>query len=266
VRVLGTAEEIVRDEVALLPCPLRERHALDVTDHLTERFGPSDRIRVGIAHGGIKEILQSMAGDRDEEIHNTVPIDLAHTARLDYLALGDWHGTFRVDERTWYSGTPEPTRFKEQQPGNVLLVTVPEQGATPRVIEHPVATLKWQQLSWQLETADDIAALQRHLESLPGKHETLVELTLEGTLTLELYTRVTEALEGRLKAPFRHLRVRDERLLMRLSDDDLGQLPKVGWIGDVVNRLQAGVDGASAEEAQRALQLLHRLYTVGAAR
>ena len=59
--------------------------------------------------------------------------DRAATARLDYLALGDWHGTRRIDARTWYSGTPEPDRFKANEPGNVLQVDIARAGAEPIV-------------------------------------------------------------------------------------------------------------------------------------
>ena len=38
-------------------------------------------------------------------------LDRAGHAAQDYLALGDWHGTRRIDARTWYSGTPEHDRF-----------------------------------------------------------------------------------------------------------------------------------------------------------
>ena len=67
-------------------------------------------MRIGVAHGGIKEFLERVAGD-GERVHNAIPADRASRARLDYLALGDWHGRLRIDERTWYSGTPEATHF-----------------------------------------------------------------------------------------------------------------------------------------------------------
>ena len=34
------------------------------------------------------------------------------SAGLAYLALGDWHRQIQINERIWYSGTPEPDQFK----------------------------------------------------------------------------------------------------------------------------------------------------------
>lgn len=52
-------------------------------------------------------------------------------ADLDYLALCDWHGQVRVNDWTWYSGAPEPDRFKHQTPGQALVVSIAGPGAVP---------------------------------------------------------------------------------------------------------------------------------------
>ena len=63
---------------------------------------PRDAVRVGLAHGSVANRLPE--GDAKNEIAE----DRATTANLDYLALGDWHGTMEIAPKTWYSGTPEP--------------------------------------------------------------------------------------------------------------------------------------------------------------
>jgi hypothetical protein len=41
--------------------------------------------------------------------------------------------------RAWYAGAPEATRYKENQPGYVLIVDIDAPGAEPRVEQVPVA-------------------------------------------------------------------------------------------------------------------------------
>ncbi len=40
------------------------------------------------------------------------------------MALGDWHGRKQIGPRTWYSGTPEPDAFQDNDPGHALIVAL----------------------------------------------------------------------------------------------------------------------------------------------
>ena len=42
-------------------------------------------------------MLDEGAAGGDVAAHEPVAAECAVTARLDYLALGDWHGTFRLN-------------------------------------------------------------------------------------------------------------------------------------------------------------------------
>jgi DNA repair exonuclease SbcCD nuclease subunit len=260
VKVLTQRRPIELPHATLLPCPLLERHTHDPTAWLGPNVGPSDRIRVGVAHGAVTEILQGLTGDDEVEVHNDIPIGLADRARLDYLALGDWHGRLRVNDRTWYSGTPEPTRFKERDPGHVLAVEIEQPRAQPKVTAHRVAKFTWHRITATLSTADHVTALERQLAELPDRNDTLVELTLEGQLDLQLRARLDHDLIVRYRGIFKHLRVRDERLAVRLNDSDLAVLPRDGWVGKVVERLRNGVEGHAPEGCQEALRVLHDLH------
>ena len=257
VHVLTSIDPVaVRDDAFLLPCPITERQVLeDPTAHWGPGFGPSTGFRVGVAHGGIREILAGMEGD-EADLGAAVSLDACERGRLDYLALGDWHGLLRVSERSWYPGTPDATRFKESHPGHVVLVDISAPGAVPEVTPLPVATLQWRQLSADLNGEADIAALERELEALPDKANTLVELELRGVLDLAeadmLEKRVLETSADR----FLWVRPRDEHLGRRVDEDALAELADDGWVGDVVTTLQASPD----PEAQQALQLLYRLH------
>ena len=36
---------------------------------------------------------------------------MTNESKLNYLALGDWHGHTKINENTYYSGTPEYDNF-----------------------------------------------------------------------------------------------------------------------------------------------------------
>ena len=113
----------------MLCAPLTQRITYDdTTGFFDTAETPPGYHRIGLAHGSVSGILQ-------EGIDSSNPIapTRAASARLDYLALGDWHGHLRVDERTWYAGTHEQDRFRANDPGFMLDVTLTEPGAVPAV-------------------------------------------------------------------------------------------------------------------------------------
>ena len=67
----------------------------------------------------------------------------ARSASLDYLALGDWHGTKQIGPATWYAGTPEPDSFTDNAPGNVLVVEIPGAGGPAHVETMPTGIYRW---------------------------------------------------------------------------------------------------------------------------
>ena len=257
VRVLATTDPVeVRDDAWLLPCPVADRHALeDPTEHLDRTFGPGTGFRIGVAHGGIREILEGLADD-ERETGAAVSLDACERGGLDYLALGDWHGTLRVDDRTWYAGTPDATRFKESDPGNVLLVELSAPGAVPAVAPLPVASLEWRRLERDLNETADVEALGRELDALPDKTRTLVELWLTGTLELEQFDALEREVLDRARDRFLWLRLRDTDLHTSVSEDDLDAVAGEGWLADVV----AGLRRGQTDDDSRALQLLYRLH------
>lgn len=263
VHVLGSREPVtVREGVSLFGCPLLRRHTLgDVTEHLTSDLGPGDHVRIGVAHGGIKEVLERLQSE-DEPVHNVIPVDRAARARLDYLALGDWHGVVRVDERTWYSGTPEATRFKEKEPGSVLVVEIDAPGAVPRVTRHPVAGLTWKKVETCLLDSTDLDGLRRLLEEIPSKHTTLLELTLTGRIEAALRARLDAEILDQARDRFCFLRVEDASLQVFFGETDAASLPTEGWLGQVVARLRGELEGTSETERSRALSLFLSLHGV----
>ena len=148
--------------LAILPAVLERRHEVDdLTAWFDRAQTPAGVVRVGLAHGSVREFLPAAS-----EAPNPIAAGRAGTAGLDYLALGDWHGTLRIDDRTWYAGTPETDRFGSSDPGNVLAVGIDRPGAPPSVEPIPVGRYLWRQIEWAIHGAPDIDALERCLESL----------------------------------------------------------------------------------------------------
>ncbi len=262
VTLLGDREPVEGPGGAwLFPCPLLERHTLDdPTEHLSAELGPSDVVRIGIAHGGVREILEGLRGGDDEQARtNEVSADAAERGDLYYLALGDWHSPLQVGDRTWYSGTPEPTRFKERDPGHVLVVDIAKHGATPEVRPVRVAGLAWLKHEFELDDADDIPPVTDWLDGLPDKAETLVELTLAGGLDATDRAALQQAL-ARARARLRVLSVRDDALRARMADEDLDAIATEGWVREVIDVLRSDEPGGSRAAADRALHLLWRMH------
>ncbi len=257
VHVLHDFEPVEAPGAWLFPCPLLQRHTLeDPTEHLKPDFGPSGVIRVGVAHGGIREVLERM-GESDEGLTNALRIDAAEQGGLDYLALGDWHGTVQVDPRTWYSGAHEATRFKEKDPGNVLLVQIDGPGAPPEVQKRAVGTLHWVQHEAIVRDASDLDALDDWFEALPNKADTLVELHLEGTLDAATATELDARL-ARQADRLRWLRRREERFSVFVNEAALDGIAQEGWVREVIDELRAAPEGDAP--AHNALRLLYQLH------
>ena len=242
--------------LAILPAVLERRHeADDPTAWFDRAQTPAGAVRVGLAHGSVKECLPDAS-----EASNPIAAGRAGTAGLDYLALGDWHGTRGIDERTWYAGTPEADRFGSSGPGNVLCVGIERPGALPSIERIPVGRYVWRQVGWDVHGASDVDALERHLESLcpdPARH--LVWLKLAGVVDFALH----EKLRDRLKewdARLRHLRYEDEALVARPSDDDLDGIDRAGFVRDAVEALRARADDPNDPEREVARAALLRLY------
>lgn len=239
--------------VAILPAPLTQRHThADLTEWFADAATPAGMVRVGLAHGCVQGIL---ADDIDSA--NPIAAGRAGQARLDYLALGDWHGTRRIDDRAWYSGTPETDRFKANDSGQALLVELAGPGA-PAVVT-PLATgrYRWRSLTPTLQVASDIDQTLADLARL-GPAD-VVKLVPTGQTDLAGYHRLRAAI-GQTRGRVRGLQADLSALRLEPTDDDLDALRADGYLGEVItglrDRQRAGADDAEAVLARDALALL----------
>src|SRR5690606_4354062 len=111
-----------------------------------------DLPRIVLAHGTVQGFG---AAEEDEDGVPGVP-NWIHLAGLpddaiDYIALGDWHGTKQVAPKAWYSGTPEIDRFPKGEgndPGNLLKVMV-SRGGMPQVEKIAVGRFAWEEFEFR---------------------------------------------------------------------------------------------------------------------
>ncbi|MCW0207423.1 MAG: DNA repair exonuclease [Achromobacter sp.] len=238
--------------LAVLAAPLTQRHTYD---DATQAFDALDtepgRIRVGLAHG-------SVAGRLPDNIDATNPIapDRAARARLDYLALGDWHGCQSIDERTWYAGTPEQDRFRGNEPGYVLDVRIDAPGAVPAVERLATGKYRWSAWSETLSLPTDAQALAERMAAL--RAEDVLRLDVQGHVNMETWDALQQAVD-RAAAQVRALLPDLSGLKLEPDEADLAELRASGYVGEVAAQLQAlQADAAQSAVAGEALRLLLR--------
>ncbi len=256
ITVLDAARaHVVSAECAVLPAPLTSKSpGRDPTEWMMDAQSAPGQIRVGLAHGSIQGFSS------DGESAAPIAPDRAARAGLDYLALGDWHGATRIDARTWYSGTPEPDRFPDNDPGYVLAVAIEGAGAPPVVTRLRSAQFTWIKHEVMLADTADITALDARLSGLaPSLASVLLRLRVSGSLTLAdaaALRQWQESFEGRV----RHLELDDAALSIRASAEDLAIAGEDGALREAALALAAISNDAARPgrvEATRALQMLY---------
>ncbi|HLT14933.1 MAG TPA: DNA repair exonuclease [Marinobacter sp.] len=235
--------------LAILCAPLTQRHTYgDLTEAFSHYVTPDGLVRVGLAHGSVQGLLS-------EDIDATNPIapDRADASRLDYLALGDWHGTRQINERTWYSGTPEPERFRNNEAGYALLVKISAPGERPEVTPISTGRYQWHQWRETLSVESDLDQILQRLETLPDP--SVVDLRLEGSITLAGEDRLLKALSI-AEARFRSIQCDRSGLQLEPTDDDIAGLRADGYVGEVIENLRGQQQGDHGEAARDALAIL----------
>jgi DNA repair exonuclease SbcCD nuclease subunit len=251
VHVLARHEPIHFGGTVVYPCPLARRHEMnDPTAWLPPRK-PGEGIRIAVAHGGVIDFSRSAESDTPNLIDAKRIIDKG----FDYLALGDWHSTFCFDARAWYSGAPEATRFKETDPGAVLLVEIDAPGAEPRVRRIPVAKTRWLTIERELVDDAQVQELRAQLDALEERSQTLVSLELRGALSLGARDAL-DALITDYAQRLAYLRCNLDGLHTQPTEKDLSRLRDEGFVAAALERLRGSPDESSAE----AIRLLYRLH------
>ena len=241
----------------ILPAPLTRRHeGADLTAWFDHAETPAGAVRIGLAHGSVANRLPAKA-----ESGNPIADDRTERARLDYLALGDWHGFVEIAPRTVYAGTPEPDRYPANEPGHVAIVEIDAPGAAPRIERVRTARFDWRAMDLRLDGAID--GLDAALAELTRPGETLLDLTLTGSLPLRERVRLDAAL-GEWSARLFDLRLRDAGLIDEPDAEDLDLIDVGGFVRVAIDRLRERAadpqdpDRTAAQLALRMAYVEHR--------
>lgn len=243
--------------IVLLPAPCTTRRpGRDLSEWMDSAATGEGSIRIGLAHGAVTSFSEEGAGS------DVISPDRARRAGLSYLALGDWHGGVEIDPRTYYSGTPEPDRFKHDRPGEALLVSIESASALPDVTVLETGTFSWRTLALDLLAGEDaVARMQSLLPEARTRRQALVTLAASGRVRLEARAALSRAVEDACP-DFAWLAFDDAALATECDAGDLDAIDRAGALRDAADTLLAEADDTarSAEEREIARAALGRLY------
>jgi DNA repair exonuclease SbcCD nuclease subunit len=262
------AVKIIDDDgtpVFLLPAPLPHiANVDDLTAYMDKEVTPEGAIRIGMAHGSIQGF------GADGEASNYIEPTRTDTAGLAYLAMGDWHRQVQVNDRVWYSGTPEPDLFKRPpgssgtlcNGGTALLVDIAGVRAAPKVSPIEVGRYRWHQVTKMLTDDPQIDLLEAELRGLdPDLSRVVLDLQLTGTLSLAGRKRFEERIINGIGAAVCTMRLQDRGLVLDPTEADLDDIDRSGFVRVAADRLKTMATDHSDQGAARLASLaLRRLY------
>jgi len=238
-----------------------KRPLADLVSQAARELSSDGTIRVAVGHGGADVLSPD---PNDPALVRVAELEAAAgDGRLHYVALGDRHSTTEVGAtgRIWYSGAPEPTDYRESDPGNVLVVRL-DDARSVHVERRRVGTWRFLQEDFELSGAGDVDRVSDWLTGLPNKDRTIVKLALVGSLSLREKAGLDAVIEHHADL-FSALETwaRRSELVVVPGDGDLSELRVAGFARAAVEalRVDAGGSGEDALVARDALTLLYRL-------
>ena len=259
VQLVDAAEPLeIAPRATLVPSPVSSRFpGRDLTEWMPECKSPEGHLRIGLAHGGVVTF-----GSEDDG-RETIAIDRARSAGLDYLALGDWHGFVEIAERTFYSGSPERDRFKHEGRGVCLAVTIAGPRAAPEVSDVETGKFAWSEVPLYLTPEQDVA--RAFATALPpegaGRRDVLLRIRATGWVALPQRMALGSAAEH-VSPEFGHFELVDSELGTECAAADLDDIATSGALRMAAEALYEDTrrEEASPEERRVAEAALSRLY------
>ena len=256
----NTAPIQVGEGVELVGAPwLSKRPNGNPIVDLFNALPPAANIKRICAGHGIIDIFTP-----DKEAENVIIVSKLESAisegKVHFIALGDRHSLTKVGvgDRIWYSGTPEPTDFREDNSGFCQIISL--DGAHVTTEEVKIGQWSFIEELVDLNTAADVENLHKKLEDIPNRERTVVKLVIKGSLTLSLH----EVLQYHLHAANDVLAgsvINVDNLAVIPNDNDFSDLGFSGFADATVKRLRDKIDhgGPEGAVARDAFMLLLRL-------
>ncbi|HET7741437.1 MAG TPA: exonuclease SbcCD subunit D [Mycobacterium sp.] len=263
----------VRPGLQIVAAPWRSKApTTDLVGEVLDGLTGEGVTRILVGHGGV-DLFEP---DRDKAcLIRLAGVEAAiDKGAVHYVALGDKHSRTEVGStgRVWYSGAPEVTNYDhiEADPGHVLVVDIDE-GAPSRPVTvdaRHVGVWRFVTLRYTVDTSRDIADLDLNLDLLTDKDRTVVQLALNGSLTVTDKAALDACLDKYARR-FAALTtwVAQTDIAVVPADGEFDDLGIGGFAAAAVDELvaTAKADGADADDARAALALLLRLVERGAA-
>ncbi|WP_428927791.1 metallophosphoesterase family protein [Marinibacterium sp. SX1] len=248
----------------LLPAPLaRQFPGMDLTAPMDSQATPEGALRLGLAHGGVTSFGE------DFDSAPVIAPDRATRAGLDYLALGDWHGQLSINDRTWFSGTPESDRFRHAGRGSCLSVVLPGPGAPPQVTPVETGRFHWSAPALDLTPQSDaVAAFDALLDpDRAARRDQLLRIEAGGFLGMAARGALEDA-AAQAAPDHAFFQLRTAGLRTEYAPDDLDLIASGGALRRAADALRAEAAGegpaeARADVAQAALNRLWSLVREG---
>ena len=245
----------------ILPCPVVGRPTQDPTHWLRSEQVyadlPDDFTRIVLAHGSTIDF------QADNSLQSTINIQRLPTQQLDYIALGDWHGSMSIfGNNCYYAGTPEADKFPltaAYKNGVALSVTV-SRGQPPEVEQHITGRFDW---AVERRTIRDAAGVQRlddELLAATSQSGRLLRLVLDGSLNVADAAALKVTVR-RLRDVYAHAEIDQQNLLVAPGPEELHALtqdPRNPSVGNVAAQLAALLD--DPEQGPAARLALVKLY------
>ncbi|WID95081.1 DNA repair exonuclease [Bosea vestrisii] len=248
--------------VIVLPAPCTTRRpGRDLTEWMGAAATPEGSLRIGLAHGAVQSFSE------DGGASDVIAPDRAARAGLDYLALGDWHGQMRIGTRIWYSGTPEPDRFKHDAPGRALLVALDAAGAEPTVEPVETGLFDWRMLPLAFLPGDE--ATERLAPLLPSgttRRRTLLRVVASGRARPQARAELETAIAA-VAPEFALMQLEAQALVTECETDDLDRIDRAGALRQAADALLVESRDTTRSEGEReaARDALMRLFSYCAA-
>ena len=229
----------------------------DLVNAACDRLACTSAIRIMAGHGQLDSFFP---GRHDPAYVSLSGLEERIEAGLiHYAALGDRHSVTEAGRtgRVWYSGSPEPTSFREIDPGKVLVVSLGTDWI--KVEERSVGEWRFLGREWEMVDDADIDALDGWLSDLRPKERIVVRVSLGGQISLRQKARLDILLEDH-SAPLAALDVDDRSLIVSPDETDIEEFGFSGFARKALTDLRKMADeGEEAPIARDALVLLRRL-------
>lgn len=205
-------EPVVTGNCTLYPCPVTQKQSRDDPTEWINTPKESNQVTIGVAHGNLQVSFI-------EDANFPIPPDRTRLSGLDYLALGEWHSLFQHPDknginRTVYPGTPETTKFGEDQSGHCLLVEIDAPGSTPHINPVQVGAVNWEKREVEVTGLTDARYLEAELKSIPEPENHVIYLQLRGVTDQETISYLSQ-LEDHYHDYFLKLQVSRDELYLK---------------------------------------------------